>query len=170
VTERWLPVVGRQGSYEVSDHGRVRSVDRVIQRKDGTTYYVEGCVLKPTLKAGYPAVCLCPGERKGQLFKIHTLVLEAFRGPCPAGQQCCHGNDISTDNRLENLRWDTPRANMFDRVRNGRHNNASKTHCNHGHPFDTIPQAGGRDCLECRRRRGREYHARKRANHTRRSA
>lgn len=31
VMENWLPVVGYEGLYEVSDHGRVRSVDRVIR-------------------------------------------------------------------------------------------------------------------------------------------
>lgn len=33
--ERWLPVAGFEGYYEVSDHGRVRSVDRVVTFKYG---------------------------------------------------------------------------------------------------------------------------------------
>lgn len=51
---------------------------------------------------------------------LHRLILETFVGPCPPGMQCCHYNDIKTDNRLENLRWDTPEANMRDALRNGR--------------------------------------------------
>ena len=33
--ERWLPVVGWEGRYEVSDHGRVRTVEHVVIRRDG---------------------------------------------------------------------------------------------------------------------------------------
>lgn len=58
------------------------------------------------------------GDRKR--FSVGRLVLEAFVGPCPAGLQCCHANDDPWDNRLENLRWDTPKANAKDRARNGK--------------------------------------------------
>lgn len=49
----------------------------------------------------------------------HTLVLLAFVGPRPEGMECCHGNGIRHDNRLENLRWDTHQGNMADRLRHG---------------------------------------------------
>ncbi len=55
----------------------------------------------------------------GNVRQVHRLVLEAFVGPCPPGQQCRHLNDIPSDNRLENLRWGTPKENGEDRVRNG---------------------------------------------------
>jgi len=84
---------------------------------------------------------------------IHHLVLEAFVGPRPPGTECCHRNDIKTDNRLENLRWDTSSANMYDRVRNGIHPMSRKTHCKNGHPFDAantgIGQRGNRWCRQC---------------------
>lgn len=65
--------------------------------------------------------------RRIQLFKngkyqnklIHRLVLEAFIGPCPEGMEACHNNGDSTDNRLENLRWDTHSNNMLDSVDHG---------------------------------------------------
>lgn len=50
---------------------------------------------------------------------VHRLVLEAFVGPCPDGMQCCHGNGDPADNRLANLRWDTPAANALDQVKHG---------------------------------------------------
>jgi hypothetical protein len=56
---------------------------------------------------------------RGGMRSGHQLVLEAFVGPCPPGMECCHGNDIPDDNRIENLRWDTPKSNGEDRVRNG---------------------------------------------------
>jgi len=52
---------------------------------------------------------------------VHRLVLEAFVGPCPPGMVACHRNDDASDNRLENLRWDTHKGNAADAVRNGRY-------------------------------------------------
>ena len=47
--ERWRPVPGYVGCYEVSDQGRVRSVDRVITRRNGMRYRARGRVLRPAL-------------------------------------------------------------------------------------------------------------------------
>lgn len=52
---------------------------------------------------------------------VHRLILEAFIGPCPPGMVSCHGPGGKTDNRLCNLRWDTQKANLGDRVRDGTH-------------------------------------------------
>lgn len=50
--------------------------------------------------------------------KVHTLVLEAFVGPRPEGMQACHYPDHDkTNNRLDNLRWDTQSNNLRDRDR-----------------------------------------------------
>jgi hypothetical protein len=49
----------------------------------------------------------------------HELVLTNFVGPRPFGAQACHNNGIKTDNRLANLRWDTPAANQEDRESHG---------------------------------------------------
>ena len=65
--ERWLPVVGREDAYEVSDKGRVRSITRVVVGKDNVAKTLEGCVLKQaTTKdqdghggGGYKYVALC---------------------------------------------------------------------------------------------------------------
>lgn len=51
--------------------------------------------------------------------KVHVLILEAFHGPRPDGLEGCHTNGIRTDNRPENLRWDTPASNYADRNRHG---------------------------------------------------
>jgi hypothetical protein len=50
---------------------------------------------------------------------VHRLVLETFVGPCPPDMQGCHNNGDFTDNRLDNLRWDTCKANMADKRRHG---------------------------------------------------
>ncbi len=50
---------------------------------------------------------------------LHRLVLETFVGPCPEGMQACHNDGNKTNNRLENLRWDTPKSNAKDRKKHG---------------------------------------------------
>jgi hypothetical protein len=51
---------------------------------------------------------------------VHKIVLLAFVGPCPEGRECCHNDGDPANNRLENLRWDTHRANVGDTERHGR--------------------------------------------------
>lgn len=53
---------------------------------------------------------------------LHRAVLEAFIGPCPSGMEACHSPDPDRTNcRLENLRWDTRRANNIqDKLAHGR--------------------------------------------------
>ncbi len=56
-------------------------------------------------------------NRKKYCCLVHRLVLEAFVGPCPPGMLCCHYPDQTrTNNRLENLRWDTQAQNNREKI------------------------------------------------------
>jgi hypothetical protein len=104
VEERWLPIVGYEGLYEVSDLGRVKSFAR----------YKDGKILKPTIYGGYLRV-----ELKDKTNKIHRLVLQAFL-PIDEFKQVNHMNHIKTDNRLCNLEWCSPSENLrFRKKREG---------------------------------------------------
>ncbi len=159
--EQWRPVAGYEGLYEVSDQGRVRSLDRLATDtgKGGSsrTRLFHGRIRRQVINAqtGYPCVVLCAGGQD-RTVTVHTLVLEAFVGPRPDGMYACHNNGIKTDLRLLNLRWDTPSENSFDAVRHGNNVNAAKTHCKRGHEFtpeNTAPNNGGRGrkCRTCKR-------------------
>lgn len=161
--EQWRPIPGYEVQYEVSDHGRVRSLDRMVPGKDGRLTFYHGKELKPWVQnSGHLKVGLGNNRRE----YIHRLVLLAFVGPCPSGMEACHGNDDPSDNRIDNLRWDTRHENGLDRLRNGINTIANKTHCKHGHEFTPenthIRADGGRVCKACRLRRKREENARKR--------
>jgi hypothetical protein len=112
-TEHWFPVVGYEGTYEVSDHGRVK---RVLASAGA----VAGCVLKPAVanRCGHLVVVLCVGGRCRRMF-VHRLVLTAVVGPCPPGMECRHLNGDPADNRIENLVWGTRTENMADKLRHG---------------------------------------------------
>lgn len=150
-TEEWRPVLGREGTYEVSSLGRVRVLDRI----DAKGARRRGRLLKARAINGTHLIVVLHsgGPRRDAL--VHHLVLEAFVGPRPDGMEGCHWNDIPTDNRVENLRWDTRSANQLDSVRNGTHHLARRTHCNKGHEFtpeNTYRYPGGkRACIACRR-------------------
>ena len=66
---------------------------------------------------GYRRVTLHCGNRKRVSRYVHRLVLLAFVGPCPEGKEACHNDGNQRNNRLDNLRWDTPKANAADRIR-----------------------------------------------------
>lgn len=148
----WRAIPGYEGLYEVSDHGEVRSLDRVVTRHDGARQFHPGITLRQNWSGGYRAVNLCRDSRR-RTSRVHQLVLLAFVGPRPEDlQQIRHLNGDHADNRLVNLKYGTTSENQYDRVQHGRHHNANKTHCKWGHEFtseNTIQQARGRRCRIC---------------------
>jgi hypothetical protein len=139
--ETWLPVVGFEDLYEVSESGRVRALPRVVMR-NGKPVHRVARELKtyPNVQTGYMMAHLTPREGAKYLKKrtVHQLVLEAFVGPRPDGYQACHNDGSRTNNHVSNLRWDTVSANAYDRVDHGRHPYASRDTCSEGHPMDGV--------------------------------
>ena len=119
MTETWLPIAGYEGTYEVSDQGRVRSIDRVAtERNTGRLVRKRGRVLSPAQHRNGQLHLHLWKDGIGKVGRVHRLVLETFVGACPDGMEACHANDDPTDNRLINRRWDTRSSNRDDRVRN----------------------------------------------------
>lgn len=127
MTERWAPVPGYEGDYEVSTLGRVRSWK--LYRGDRGPR-----ILATTLRAGYPAVTLFR-DGAANLQSVHAVVMLAFVGPRPEGHEIRHLDGDRTNACLTNLEYGTRSENRFDTVRHGRNHNATKTHCAQGHPF-----------------------------------
>lgn len=119
-TEQWKPVVGYEGLYEVSDHGRVRSLDRVVRMKNGVHRRLQGGALAPHMeRRGYASVKLSK-DGVMRTLRVHNLVARAFIGPPTEGQIVCHCDSNPSNNRASNLRWDTAQGNMDDMVAAGR--------------------------------------------------
>lgn len=114
----WRPVPGWEGWYEVSDDGRVRSVDRVVITRNGRRLHWRGRERKAVLYRGYPRVGLHrPGEHK--ITPVHHMVLWAFVGPCPQGHETLHRDGDPTNAHLSNLRWGSKSENAQDALRHG---------------------------------------------------
>lgn len=123
--EIWRDVVGYEGLYQVSSLGRVKSLERYVLHKKSDPRYGYRHRKEKILVAfernqvGHLAVNLYKDESMSTIH-VHVLVLEAFVGKCPSGEQCRHLNDIKSNNQLDNLCWGTPKENSEDSYRNGR--------------------------------------------------
>lgn len=119
--ETWKPVLGFEGLYEVSDLGRVRSLDREVRHSGGTAMRLRGKILAshPVPHTKHLIVSLYQ-DGKQKIRYVHRLVLEAFAGPRPAGMESLHGPGGPADNRWpEALHYGTHRENMIDTHRDG---------------------------------------------------
>lgn len=120
--ERWLPVPGKEGFYEVSDRGRVRSLTRTSryrQRSRIVERIFHGKVLRPDIdKDGYWIYRLSAGPGK-RTVKGHRLVMMAFVGPCPSGMEVSHLDGDPGNNQLSNLRYMTTKENHSYKWRHG---------------------------------------------------
>lgn len=127
--EEWR-VIPDFKSYEISNHGRVRLARSFKQ-------YPKGHLLKLKKNIdGYYVVNLRKDKRYYE-FRINRLVLMTFKGPSPnRTYHAAHNDGNRINNRIENLRWATPRENEQDKVFHGtlkgahkgeRHHNAKLT-------------------------------------------
>lgn len=112
IMEIWKDIKGYEGLYQVSNEGRVKSLDRIVKNKLGTQF-VEGRLLKQFVdKSGYSHVALCnSGIIKNKT--IHRLVAEAFIEN-PNNLPCVdHIQPVSEGgtNCVENLHWCTHKDN-----------------------------------------------------------
>lgn len=167
--EQWKAIPGWEGHYEVSDLGRVRSVDRIVSDDlhGGRKRKQQGRILAQHPGAGGREAYMRVNLHRDGIRRtgwVHRLVAEAFIGPRPEGMETCHNDGNGHNNRLTNLRYDTPSANALDAVMHGVHPCASRDKCIHGHPFDAdntyLRPDGNRDCRTCKQDRERESNAR----------
>jgi hypothetical protein len=117
--ESWKDIVGYEGIYQVSDLGRVRSIDRQVRDSRGVLQAFRGKILKPNVHAdGYHVVNLqTAGRIRGRL--VSRLVAEAFCGPLSGGLEVNHKDGIKSNNRADNLECVTAKENCQHRDRCG---------------------------------------------------
>lgn len=112
--EIWKAIEGYEGLYEVSNLGRVRSVDRVIPRKDGKKKPYKGVILSTTDLNGYAKVVL---SKNGNLktHRVCRLVGIAFQDVCGIwfdGAEINHKDENTHNDNADNLEWCTKDYNL----------------------------------------------------------
>lgn len=125
--EKWKAIPGFD-NYEISSYGRIKSLYREIYKPH--PYHKVLCKFRYKEKVYLGSNCgkedtrlmfnLC---KEGRVYPVIVarLVLRVFVGEPPQGMVCCHNNGNPSDNRLDNLRWDTPKSNARDRIEHGTH-------------------------------------------------
>jgi hypothetical protein len=125
--EIWKPVLGFEGRYEVSNIGNVRSIILFDSRgQKRTPKFLKKSQEVRNNKVVRVFVTLTDGLGGKFTRKIHTLVMEAFTGKRENGMHICHNNGDATDNRLSNLRYDTPSGNERDKLSHNTHSRGAK--------------------------------------------
>lgn len=104
LVEVWKPIMGYEGLYEVSNLGRVKSLDRMVINYRGS--FIRKGEIKAicNLSKGYKGVLLCK-DGKQKTHKVHRLVAEAFLPNPDNLPQVNHKDEDKTNNRVENLEW-----------------------------------------------------------------
>lgn len=129
--EQWRDIKGYEGKYQVSNTGKVRSLDHIALKRHPkgmiTSFPYPGKELLPRKVNGYLQVKLYDEEGVRHFWKVHRLVAMAFVPGYKEGLQVNHKDENPLNNRADNLEWCTATYNN-----------------NYGHHLENVSKAQGR--------------------------
>lgn len=111
-TEKWMPIIGYENKYEVSNFGRVRSKNQFGQYNIKEIYTTDG---------GYPIVQL-NYKTKNKTILVHRLVAQAFIDNPENKKVVNHIDGNRKNNNAYNLEWVTVKENNQRKTKNPKFN------------------------------------------------
>jgi hypothetical protein len=119
--EEWADILGYEGFYKVSTHGRVKSLSKIVKSRNrasgvNTRTIAEGIRKSEPTNNGYLRITLSK-DGVNKRISIHRLVAKTFIGNPQEKKAVNHKNGIKTDNRVENLEWVTHSENEIHSYR-----------------------------------------------------
>ena len=109
--EEWRDIPEYKGKYQVSNHGKVRSLARDVPRKNGCRHRIQSRIKRLSkTRRGYILVTLNANSGL-KTYRVHVLVMAVFVGPRPNGYEINHKDGNKENNRLDNLEYLTQAAN-----------------------------------------------------------
>lgn len=119
--ETWKDIKGYEGLYEVSNLGRIRSLDRYKNTKGRYGIIkakIKGRLLKPCLNHdGYEEIVLSK-DGKSKMYRLHRIVAETFINNFDNKNQVNHKNGNKLDNKVKNLEWCNCKDNIHHALKN----------------------------------------------------
>jgi len=117
--EYWKDIKGYKGLYQVSNLGRIKSLERITKYQNSKRRVKEKIKGTFTGKKGYERVELSKNGQNRK-YNVHTLVAKAFLNKKSEKSEVNHINGVKTDNRVENLEWCTHTENIQHMIKCGR--------------------------------------------------
>ena len=108
--ETWKDIPGYEGRYQVSNTGKVKSMNYGRTGVPG--------IMTPYDNRGYKCVHIRNAHKQRKMHYVHRLIWETFVGPIPEGLQINHKDENKINNSLENLEVVTPKQNLNFGTRN----------------------------------------------------
>lgn len=125
--EKWKDIDKYKGYYQISNKGRVRSLDRIVNNRYGKRVVKSRQMKVFKDSYGYGVVSLCKNG-KTEMTRVHRLIAEVFI-PNPENKPCInHKNGIKYDNRMSNIEWCTYKENNNHAIKNGLNNQKGELH------------------------------------------
>lgn len=120
MTEIWKDVLNYEDQYQVSNLGRIRSKDRLVNTKGNATRLVRGAVKKLCIsRTGYMITSLCKPDTPQWTITVHQIVAQAFIPNFVKGMELNHIDGNKLNNEASNLEISNPSHNQFHAVRTG---------------------------------------------------
>lgn len=117
--EEWKDIPRYEGHYQVSSHGRVRSLRRVVVYSNGKQRVYPSKVLVGSITwRGYRQVILCTPDNN-KTFPVHRLVADVFLKKDESRPHVNHKDGDKANNKAENLEWCTPKENTQNAIKRG---------------------------------------------------
>lgn len=127
MNEEWKDIDGFKGKYQISNFGRVKSVERAVEyqgtNQTGLSFtikkYCPEKIMKTYIYGRYEHIGLRKGKKTIN-YSIHRLVAEHFIDNPHNYPIINHKNENNLDNRATNLEWCTEQYNTNYGTRNER--------------------------------------------------